>query len=107
MIIRHATLYGTVPPELQQSFDAHMAGPVVSAMQQYPNIIKVELEKVIEQGGDTPTIYMQFNSYYATLDDMNAALASPVRDRVKALTQEGLKHFEGHMTHSVSKLVNP
>ncbi|WGI21414.1 hypothetical protein [Amylibacter sp. IMCC11727] len=107
MIIRHATLYGTVPAKHQPAFDAHMAGPVIAAMQQYPNIVKVELEKITEQGTETPPIYLQFNSYYATLEDMNAALASPVRDTVKVLTQQGLKQFDGYMTHSVSQLLTP
>lgn len=105
MIIRHATLYGTVQPEHQAAFDAHMSGPVVSAMQTYPKVRKVELEKFTTQGAETPAIYMQFNSHYATIEDMNAALTSPVRAMVRALTLEGLTHFDGFMTHSESELL--
>ena len=103
MIIRSALLLGTVAPEKQAAFDAHMRTTVVAQIRKYPHILDVILRKTCELEDGAPQVYMQFDLHFASLNDMNAALASPIRDAVRADIVVGMADFQGSSVHVVSE----
>ncbi len=101
MIIRSAVLEGTVPEADRQSFDARMGGAVLQAISTYPGIRKVRVRKLIAADEGTPPNYMIFDLYFDSLADMEAALASPIRDVVRAQIQQTLSVFQGRVYHQL------
>ena len=105
MILRSALLLGTVAPIDQPAFDAHMRDVVVPAIGTYPGIRAVSLRKLVTSDPGAPPVYMQFDLVFDTLADMEAALASPVRDAVRERIKAGMGAFQGQVTHVVSELM--
>lgn len=105
MIIRSAFLLGTVAPEDQPGFDLYMRQTVMDEILTYPGIRRVTLRKLTQADGDADAAYMQFDLYFDTLDAMNVALASPVRQAVQGRIKAGMSTFHGRVIHVVSDLV--
>jgi len=103
MIIRSALLIGTVEPIDQPAFDSYMRDTVVPEIGTYPGIRGVTLRKLVQADGNAPPVYMQFDLLFASLDDMDAALASPVRDAVRNRIKAGMEAFKGSVVHIVSQ----
>lgn len=101
MIIRTAILEGRVAPADKADFDHHMRTTVVQALGRYPGIVKAVLREVAEIDADAPPVYMAFDLYFKTLEDMRAALASPVRQAVRAELAQVMPRFEGRVYHVV------
>jgi len=101
MIVRSAFLEGTVAVAERARFDAHMAGPVLAAIGTYPGIRRVRLRRVEQADEGSPPNYMVFDLYFDSLDDMNAALASPIRQAVRELIAAGMGPFKGRVYHQV------
>ncbi len=101
MIVRSAFLEGTVAQAERAGFDAHMAGPVLAAIATYPHIRRVRLRRTEQVDAGSPPNYMIFDLYFDSLDDMHAALASPVRQAVREKIAEGMGPFKGHVYHQV------
>lgn len=105
MIIRTALLIGSVPPEKQDVFDAYMREDVIAALKTYPGILDVSLRKMAFGDDDAPQIYMQFDLMFESVDAMNAALDSPVRDVIQAQIKACMADFNGSVTHFVSDVL--
>lgn len=103
MILRSALLMGTVAPEDQPAFDTYMRDVVVPEIGKYPGIQGVTLRKLVQADDGAPSIYMQFDLFFQTLADMEAALASPVRTEVRDRIKMGMAPFVGTVTHIVSE----
>ncbi|WP_417587132.1 EthD family reductase [Pararhodobacter oceanensis] len=103
MIIRSALLLGQVAADRQEDFDRHMREVVVAKIRQYPRILDVTLRKTQASDDGAPEIYMQFDLMFDSLADMDAALASPVRDAVRAEIIAGMGDFQGRTVHVVSQ----
>lgn len=101
MIIRSAVLEGSVAAEHRADFDHHMATTVLSAIARYPGIREVRLRRPVEQEAGAPPVYMMFDLSFETLADMHVALASPIRQEVRARISEVMTHFEGRVYHLV------
>ena len=107
MIIRSALLLGQVDPADQPAFDSYMRDTVVPAIATYPGIRAVSLRKTDHADPGAPPVYMQFDLRFDSLADMEAALASPVRDAVRDRIKAGMGPFRGTVTHVVSGLIAP
>ena len=105
MIIRSAFLEGTVADADRAAFDQHMAGPVLAAIGTYPGIRQVKLRRIELADEGSPPTYMVFDLYFDSLDDMNAALASPTRQAVRQKIAEGMGPFKGRVYHQVFRQV--
>lgn len=105
MIIRSAFLLGTVAPSEQETFDAHMRNNVVKEILTYPGIKRVTLRKLDHADAGAEAAYMQFDLYFDSLQAMEEALASPVRQAVQTRIKAGMGPFEGRVTHVVSELI--
>lgn len=105
MIIRSALLLGEVAAEDQPAFDAYMQGEVVAAIATYPGILGVSLRKGVQADAGAPPLYMQFDLRFASLDAMEAALASPVRNAVRERIKAGMGPFRGSVTHVVCEVL--
>jgi uncharacterized protein (TIGR02118 family) len=101
MIIRSAVLEGTPRADDRASFDQHMETTVLTAIASYPGILKVVLRKPLEQEAGAPLIYMVFDLYFPSLQAMHDALASPVRQTVRAQLAQVMAGFEGKVYHLV------
>ena len=88
MIVRTAILEGTVAPADKAEFDQHMRPKAV-------------LREIAEADADAPAVYMAFDLYFHSLADMHAALASPVRQAVRAELGQIMPRFQGRVYHLV------
>lgn len=101
MIIRSAVLEGSVADANRAEFDHHMSTTVLAAIARYPGIRDVRLRRPVEAEAGAPPVYMVFDLSFDSLSDMHAALASPVRQEVRARIGDVMKHFEGRVYHLV------
>lgn len=103
MIIRSAFLEGSVSPEEQVSFDKYMCDTVVTEILKYPGILGVTLRRLVEADPGAAPVYMQFDLMFNSLEDMNIALESPIRDAVRDKIKAGMQPFKGRVVHIVSQ----
>lgn len=101
MIIRSAYLEGHVQEASQQAFDAHMTGTVAEAILQYPGIKGLSIRKQVQSDPDMKPIYMQFDLSFESVEAMDAALASEMREKIQNKIRSGMAGFEGRVTHAV------
>ena len=101
MIVRTAILEGTVAHADKAEFDQHMRTTVVAALGRYPGLVKAVLREIAEADADAPAAYMAFDLYFNTLAEMHAALASPVRQAVRAELGHIMPRFQGRVYHLV------
>ncbi len=101
MIVRSAYLEGSVPEADRDRFDRHMGGPVLAAIATYPRIREVKLRRIEQADAAAPPVYMVFDLYFDSVADMEAALASPVRQAVRGKIIEGMALFTGRVYHLV------
>lgn len=106
MIVRSALLEGNVAEADQAEFDRHMRETVVSEIRTYPGIRRVALRKLAQADAGATPIYMQFDLYFDSLEAMDAALASPVRQAVQTRIKAGMGPFSGRVTHIVSDVLD-
>jgi uncharacterized protein (TIGR02118 family) len=101
MIVRTAILEGTVDPDHKADFDRHMRTKVLAALGRYPSLVKAVLREIAETDADAPPVYMAFDLYFRSLADMHTALASPVRQAVRADLALVMPRFRGRVYHWV------
>ncbi len=101
MIIRSACLEGDLDDRDREDFDRKMRETVVAAIRTYPRIRDVRLRRLVEGEAGAPNIYMIFDLYFDSIDDMNAALASETRRLVRSRIQEAMPSFRGRVFHLV------
>lgn len=101
MIVRSAVLEGAVASTNRTMFDAHMAGPVLSAIARYPGLLEVRLRRPAETEKGAPAIYAIFDFYFEDLEAMREALASEVRQAVRQEIASIMSMFEGRVYHLV------
>ena len=101
MIVRSAFLDGTVAEADRVSFDRQMAGPVLDAIGTYPGIRAARLRRTEQRDDGSPQTYMVFDLYFDDLQAMDAALASPTRQAVRAQIAQAMVLFQGRTYHHV------
>jgi hypothetical protein len=101
MIIRSAVLEGTVAEGDRAEFDQLMETSVLQAIAGYPGLLEVRLRRPVEAEAGAPQIYMVFDLHFPSLEAMHAALASSVRQEVRARLGEVMKPFRGKVYHLV------
>lgn len=101
MIVRSAVLEGTVDEAEREAFDRRMADTVLPAIARYPGLRKVELRRSAEAEAGAPPVYMTFDLHFDDLEAMHRALASPVRQEVRARIAEAMGPFRGRVYHLV------
>ena len=107
MIVRTAVLEGSVPEANQAAFDRQMQGTVLDAIAAYPGIRDVRLRRAAETEAGAPAVYMQFDLYFDSLEAMRAALASPVRLKVRETLGAVMKVFDGRVYHLIMEEDTP
>ncbi len=104
MIIRSAILEGSVADADSSQFDQQMRGPVLDAIATYPGIRSVKLRRLVQADAGTPPVYMVFDLYFDDIAAMDAALASPTRQAVRAQVAQSMSNFKGRIYHQVFEL---
>ena len=103
MIVRTAVLEGTVAEADRAGFDHHMRAVVIPAIGRYPGIRQVKLRQSAEAEAGAPHVYMCFDLYFDDLAAIHAALASPIRQEVRGLIQQGMGAFSGRVYHLIQQ----
>jgi uncharacterized protein (TIGR02118 family) len=101
MIVRSAVLEGTVAAADRERFDSHMRTTVLAAIARYPGIRDVRLRWPIDTEAGAPPVYCIFDLYFDSIEGMRAALASPIREAVRASIGEVMSAFNGKVYHLV------
>lgn len=101
MIVRSAFLEGSVAEADRPLFDQQMQGPVLDAIRTYPGIRDVKLRRLVQADHGTPPLYMVFDLYFDDLAAMEAALATPTRQAVRARIAQAMGAFQGRVYHQV------
>lgn len=101
MIIRSAVLEGDVPQADRSHFDRQMVETVLPAIRRYPGIRDVTLRWRAEQEDGAPPIYLTFDLAFDSLEAMHAALASDIRQEVRAQLGTIMPLFEGRVYHLI------
>jgi hypothetical protein len=101
MIIRSAVLEGTVAEADRAGFDHQMRTTVREAIARYPGLRAVKLRWPAEVEAGAPPIYVIFDLYFDDLPAMHAALASAVRQEVRAGLGQVMSLFSGRVYHLV------
>jgi uncharacterized protein (TIGR02118 family) len=101
MIIRSAVLEGTVAESDRAQFDEHMQKKVMAGILRYPGIRDLRLRRAAETEAGAPPIYMIFDLYFDSAEAMHAALASPIRQEVRATITEAMSAFKGRVYHLI------
>ena len=101
MIIRSAVLEGTVADAARTQFDLHMMTNVRAAIARYPGIISVTIRRPAETEPGVPPIYMIFDLRFDSLNAMHAALASEIRQQVRAEIARAMGDFQGRVYHLI------
>lgn len=102
MIIRSAVLEGHVPEADRAAFEQAMRTEVLPAIARYPGLAHAVLRQPVEREEGAPPICMVFELHFPTLQAMHDALASPVRQQVRAQLAPAMSRFQGRVYHLVT-----
>lgn len=102
MITRTAIFEGQIKPGFEARFFAEVEKRLVPLWRQFPKASNVRWLRVEAKDPDAPSIVMIQQIDYPTLADVEAALASPIRMKARAVTLEILEMFEGRFYHLIS-----
>ena len=101
MIVRSAYLEGSVAAADREAFDRQMSQTVMAAISTYPGIRDARLRRIRVADEGAPPVYMVFDLYFDSLEDMETALQSPIRQRVRQTIGEAMQLFKGRVYHLV------
>jgi uncharacterized protein (TIGR02118 family) len=101
MIIRSAVLEGDVPEADRAHFDQQMVETVLPAIRRYPGIRNVTIRWRAEQEEGAPPVYLTFDLVFDSLEAMHAALASDIRQEVRAQLGAIIPLFKGRVYHLI------
>ena len=104
MIIRYALFEGKVKDGHLESFRKAIVEDLYPLWCQFPGALEVYCSLVDERDEGATEFPLIQSVRYPDIETMQAALASPVRDKAEALTGEICgEHFEGRIHHHVCK----
>jgi hypothetical protein len=101
VIVRSAFLEGSVAESDRAAFDLHMRDIVLPAIRAYPKLLDVRLRSLSRGEEGAPDVYMVFDLYFKTLQDMDDALKSSTRQAVRSVIAQGMSMFKGRVFHLV------
>lgn len=78
-----------------------MSQTVLPAIASYPGLRGVKLRKLALADEGAPPVYMVVELHFDSIADMNAALASPVRQAVRERIGSAMSLFKGRVYHLV------
>ncbi|HVY82203.1 MAG TPA: hypothetical protein VG994_14530 [Steroidobacteraceae bacterium] len=103
MITRTAIFEGTLAPGCEERFFAEVERRLVPLWHRFPHASNVRLLRPVAADANAPAIAMIQQIDYPSLAALEEALASPVRDEARAITQELMQMFTGRLYHVVSR----
>ncbi|NBC36634.1 hypothetical protein GTZ99_08695 [Novosphingobium sp. FSY-8] len=109
MITRTAIFEGRVTPGKEEDFFGAVESRLAPMWADFPGACNVRWFRVNDADADAAPIAMIQQVDYPSRAALAAAIASPQRDRARALTLELMQMFEGRFYHLISgqdELVN-
>ena len=103
MYIRCAFFEGRVKPGHEVAFTAFVANRLVPLWTKFPGAEEVRVMRQQQSDTDEPYYEMVLAIRYPSLEAIELALKSDVRNQSRAETQELVKMFEGRIFHTVFK----
>lgn len=101
MYKRLAFFEGRILPGREVDFDRFVNERLVPLWTRFPTATKVEILREVEAEPGSERYPMVLQLTYPSLEAIEAALASPVRQRSRSVTEDLLKLFEGRVFHVV------
>jgi hypothetical protein len=102
MITRTAIFEGRIKPGFEERFFTEIQTRLAPLWREFPSASNVRLLRVAQADAEAPPIAMIQQIDYPSVAALEAALASPVRARARAITLELMDMFEGRFYHVVS-----
>ena len=103
MFIRCAFFEGRVKPGHEAAFTEFVSKRLVPLWTKFPGAEEVRVLRQQQSDADEPYFEMVLAIRYASMEAIDLALKSDVRNQSRAETQELVKMFEGRIFHAVFK----
>jgi quinol monooxygenase YgiN len=100
-LVRCAFFEGRILPGHEAAFRAFVADRLLPIWRQFPGALSVDVLYEVESEAGGYPFPMVLQIAYPDRAAIEAALASPVRAKSRALTQELMAMFEGRIFHVV------
>jgi hypothetical protein len=104
MFKRYAFFEGRILPGREGEFEAFVTTRLVPLWTRFPTATKVEILREVDADPGAPPYPMVLALTYPSLEGIEEALASPVRQESRETTKELLAMFEGRVFHTVFRL---
>jgi quinol monooxygenase YgiN len=102
MITRYALFEGKINDGQEAAFRAAVTAEVLPLWRQFPGALAVRVSYAVERDDGAPEFAMILAVSYRDVASVDAALASPVRQKARAATEAVLaRFFTGRIHHHV------
>ncbi|MDJ1160118.1 hypothetical protein QNA08_18050 [Chelatococcus sp. SYSU_G07232] len=101
MFTRCAVFEGKIHAGREEEFFRVVEERLLPLWRQMPHARAVRVLRAVRPDGDAPPIAMMQEIDYPSLAAIDEALASPIRTKARAETDELMKMFEGRFYHVV------
>ncbi len=103
MITRTAIFEGRVKPGFEDRFFSEVETRLAPLWRQFPHGSDVRLFRITASDADALPVAMIQQIDYPSMEALQAAIASPIRDQARAVTLELMEMFEGRFYHLISE----
>ena len=101
MFVRCAFFKGTIIPGNETAFHAHWQENLVPLWSNFPNLLELRVLKEVESDDPNNSFPLVMAMKFATREDINMALDSPVRWKSKETSKRLFELFNGDVIHTV------
>lgn len=103
MYTRSAIFEGTIRPGLEDAFYAEVERTLLPVWRRLPHALAVRLYRPVLRDDGARAIFLVQEVDYPSLEAIDAAMASPVRDEAKAAHERIMPMYDGVHHHIVSR----
>ena len=101
MFVRCAFFKGTIIPGNETAFHTHWQENLVPLWNNFPNLLELRVLKEVESDDPGNSFPLVMAMKFATREDINIALESPVRWKSKETSKKLFELFNGDVIHTV------
>ncbi|MET3181916.1 UNVERIFIED_ORG: heme-degrading monooxygenase HmoA [Variovorax guangxiensis] len=101
MFIRCAFFRGRVKAGMEEAFDRHVHERLVPLWTRFPGALEVRVLRQVESDVSDPELAMVLAIRWASREDIDRALESPVRYESREVSKMLFEMFDGTVFHTV------
>jgi hypothetical protein len=106
MIVRQALFEGSVHPGREADFRRYVDGELLPLWRRFPGVREVRVLHEVERDSGVPAVAMVLSMTFDGPEELQGALASPVRHESREVTKGLLAMFDGRVRHHVYDLAH-